>query len=270
MKKVVLTVLGVLMVALNVAATDNLRIPDLRTLSMGGGGVTETSLFNPAVLGLRTQSKLYANYCNRYSVSELATVSGGFLFNNDILPAGIDITSFGYDEYRESMFRLSFGKLLTDRFSLGIALQYALLQSELFQESTGRVAADIGMMYQPVDNVLIGLSILHLPSIHVGDENIDNKHITPYSVQLGFNCSIISNMLITGSAAHGKEDGITGAFGVEYTAFEDFSIRAGIHTNPLCPSLGAGYKIYNIQVDAGMLYHSVLGTSMGIGISYSF
>ncbi|MDR0835356.1 MAG: hypothetical protein LBN11_02095 [Tannerella sp.] len=270
LKRVILLIVGMLQLALNVAAKDNLRIPDLRTLGMGGGGVTETPLFNPALLAIQNKNKLFANYYNRYSVSELATVNGGFYFRNDILPAGLDITSFGYDEYRESMFRLSFGKLLTDRFSLGVAIQYALLQSELFQESTGRISADIGLVYQPIDELMIGLSMLHVPSVHIGDENIENKHIAPYSMQLGFNYSVLSNMSIVGSAGHNKEDKFMGAFGVEYTAFEDFNIRAGLCTAPFAPSLGVGYKIYSIQADVGMVYHSILGTSMGIGISYSF
>ncbi|MDR2145470.1 MAG: hypothetical protein LBE91_03295 [Tannerella sp.] len=270
MKKRILIFILLLQIAPKVVATDNLRIPDLRTLAMGGGGVTETPLFNPALLGLQNSSKLFANYYNRYSVSELATVSGGIHFPNDRLPVGLDITSFGYDEYRESLFRLSFGKLLSEKFSLGIAVQYALLQSELFEESTGRLSADVGVAYQPVDNLLISWSLLHTPSVHVGDKNIDNEYIAPYSMQLGFRYSFINNMLITVSAEHNREDNLRGAFGIEYAAFEDFSIRAGVQTTPLCPSLGVGYKIANIQIDAGMLYHSVLGTSLGIGISYDF
>jgi hypothetical protein len=270
MKKAILTFLLMLPAITNIVAKDNLRIPDLRTLAMGGGGVTETPLFNPALLAVQDKNKLFTNYYNRYSVSGLATVSGGFYFQNSILPAGLDITSFGYDEYRESLFRLSFGKLLTDRLSLGIAIQYAMLQSELFQESAGRVSADIGLTYRPADNLMFVLSVLNMPSVHVGDINIDNTHIAPYSMQTGFNCSVISGMSITGCLEYGRENGITGAFGVEYTAFNDFSIRAGMNTSPFSPSLGVGYKIYSVRADVGMVFHSVLGTSMGMGIGYFF
>jgi hypothetical protein len=270
LKRVILMFIPLLQTVWTVAAKDNLRIPDLRTLGMGGSGVTETALFNPALLAVQEKNRLFANYYNRYSVSDLATVSGGFHFHNDILPAGLDITSFGYDGYRESLFRLSFGKYLAERFSLGVSVQYALLQSELYQESTGRVSADVGLTYRPVDNLLVGLSVLHLPSAHIGDKNIDNRHIAPYSMHLGVNCSILDNMLIAGSMGYNEEDGVTGAFGVEYTAFEDFSIRAGLHSAPFSPSLGVGYKIYSIQADVGMVYHPVLGVSMGMGIGYSF
>jgi hypothetical protein len=270
MKKTAFLIFFAWFIHLSVNAIDNLRIPDLRTLSLGGGGVTETVLYNPALLAIQTQSKLYANYYNRYSVSELATVSGGFYYLNNILPTGIDITSFGYDEYRESLFRLSMSKQIAKNWSLGVAVQYTLLQSELFEESSGRISADIGIIYRPVENVLTGLSLLHFPSIKTGDKNIDNKHIASYSVQLGFNWEIINTMLITGSIENSEEEAIHGSFGMEYLPFDDFKIRTGIRTNPLRPSLGVGYRIAGIDADIGMIYHSVLGVSMGIGIAFSF
>ena len=253
-----------------IGAIDNLRIPDVRTLSIGGGGVTETPLYNPALLATLTQHRLYANYYNRYSVSELATMSGGFYFVNDILPAGLEITSFGYDEYRESLFRLSLGKLIAEKWTIGIAIQYMLLQSELFTESSGRISADMGITWRPVENVLTGLSVLHLPSVKVGDKNIDNKQIGSYIIQAGFNWKVINTVLITGAAEHCEETPVSGSFGMEYMPFDNFSIRAGLRTSPLKPSFGVGYQLGGIQMDVGALYHSVLGISMGFGISFNF
>jgi hypothetical protein len=255
---------------IQVYAIDNLRIPDLRTLSIGGGGVTETPLYNPALLATLTQHKLYVNYYNRYTVSELATVSGGFYFVNDILPAGLEITSFGYDEYRESLFRLSMGKQIAEKWTIGISAQYMLLQSLLFEESSGRISTDVGIVYKPVENLLTGLSVLHLPSIKVGDKNIDNKHIASYSIQAGFNWKFINTMLITGSLEHNEADPVSGSFGMEYLPFDNFTIRAGLRSSPLKPSLGIGYQWGGLRFDAGMLYHPVLGASMGFGLSFHF
>jgi hypothetical protein len=249
---------------------DNLRIPDLRTLSLGGGGVTETPLYNPALLATLTQSKLYANYYNRYSVGELATLSGGLYFVNPILPAGLEITSFGYDQYRESLFRLSTGKQIAEKWTLGVAFQFTLLQSELFEDNSGRVSADIGLTYRPVENLLTGLSLLHIPSVRVGDKNVNNKHIASYAIQLGFNWSVINSLLITGSLENCEEENISGSFGVEYLPFNDFHLRAGLRTAPLRPSFGVGYRISNIHAAVGLVYHSILGVSMGFGLSFSF
>ena len=270
MKRIIPVILSGWLILPDAAATDNLRIPDLRTLSIGGGGVTETPLLNPALLALRKESRLYANYYNRYSVSELANASGGLYFANDILPAGFEITSFGYDQYRESLFRLSAGKRIARKWSLGIAIQYAMIQSELFEEHSGRISSDIGIAYRPVENVLTGLSLLHFPSVQTGDKAFDNTHIAPFSVRIGFNCEIMNFGIITGSLENSRETPLTGAFGLEYPAFDDFRIRAGIRTAPLSPSFGIGYRIAGFMADAGMVYHAVLGASMGVGISFSF
>ena len=57
---------------------------------------------------------------------------------------------------------------------------------------------------------------------------------------------------------------------MEYMPFDDFKIRMGLRTTPLQPSLGVGYHIAGFNVDIGMVYHSVLGVSMGIGVAFSF
>ena len=270
MRNKVLLFLAGCFICLLAGAIDNLRIPDLRTLSMGGGGVTGTPLYNPALLATLTQHKIYANYYNRYSVSELATVSGGFYYANDFLPAGFEITSFGYDEYRESLFRLSMGKQIAEKWTIGIAVQFMLLQSELFEESSGRISSDIGVTYRPVTNVLTGLSILHVPSVKVGDKTVDNKHIASYMVQLGFNWQVMNAVLVTGAVDHCEEDPVAGSFGIEYMPVDKFKIRAGLRTAPLKPSFGVGYQLADIHFDVGMMYHATLGISMGFGISFHF
>ena len=45
--------------SINIHAVDNLRIPDIRSLGMGGNGVTQSVLFNPALVALNTDKVLY-------------------------------------------------------------------------------------------------------------------------------------------------------------------------------------------------------------------
>jgi hypothetical protein len=237
---------------------------------MGGNGTVHSSLFNPALLALQTQKDVRVDYYNKYSLRELATISGGFCFPNEALPVGLHLASFGYDEYRESMFRLSVGKRLNSYWSLGIGVQYALLQSDLYEEDASRLSTDIGITLQPVENWLIALSIINLPSISINNENTDTKHITPYLLGLGFNWAFTNDLLITGGLAHGKEQFFSGSMGIEYAPFTDFQFRLGLKTAPFCPSVGVGYRFSGLQADVVMIYHPVLGSSTGIGLSYSF
>ena len=251
-------------------ATDNLRMPDIRTLGMGGIGTSHSTLFNPSLLAIRTESELRIDYYNRYALKELATISGGLSFCNHVLPLGLHIASFGYDAYRESMFRFSAGKLLNDNLALGISLQYALLQSELFETTASRLSADIGAYWRIVDNWLITASVINFPSKVINSENIDSKRIASWAIEIGINWQIINNLLITGGVMRNDETPLGAAFGIEYQPFTDFQLRVGLSSAPFRPSLGMGYRFSMITADVVMIYHSVLGISTGLGLSYSF
>jgi hypothetical protein len=89
-------------------------------------------------------------------------------------------------------------------------------------------------------------------------------------MQLGFNWQVMNTVLITGTADYCEEDALGGSFGIEYMPIDNFRIRTGLRSSPLKPSFGIGYQLADICLDVGMLYHSVLGVSMGIGVSFSF
>ncbi|MDR1676321.1 MAG: hypothetical protein LBR86_07630 [Tannerella sp.] len=251
-------------------ARDNLRFPDTRTLGMGGNGATHAVLFNPALLALLERKEVRTDYFNRYAMKELATVSGGFCFPNRILPAGLHVASFGYDEYRESMFRLSAGKRLNAFWTLGVSVQYALIQSELFESEASRLSTDIGASFQPADNWLITCSAINVPSVSLNSEEVDSERIGTYLIELGVNWQLVDNLLITGSMAHSKETRRSGSLGMEYRLYGDFHLRTGVRTSPFRPSLGAGYRFAGLMADVAMIYHPVLGISTGLGISFSF
>ncbi|MDR0713585.1 MAG: hypothetical protein LBF89_04910 [Bacteroidales bacterium] len=270
MKKMLLVVFAAWLWCLSALATDNLRLPDVRSLGMGGNGGAHSALFNPSLLGLQTAKSLRADYYSRYSMKELATLSGGFCYPNRTLPVGLHVASFGYDEYRESLFRLSAGKRLNASWALGIGVQYAVLQSEIFESDITRISTDIGIAFQPVDNLLTGLSIINSPSVSLNDEGIDSKRIGAYLAALDANWYMMNDVLITAGIAHCEETPLSASLGMEYLATDDFHLRAGVRTSPFQPSLGIGYRFNGVMIDAVMIYHPVLGASLGLGLSYSF
>ncbi|MDR2138602.1 MAG: hypothetical protein LBP50_03510 [Tannerella sp.] len=252
------------------SARDNLRLPDTRTLGMGGNGASHSALFNPAILALQERKEVRIDYFNRYAIKELATISGGFCFPNRILPTGLHVASFGYDAYRESMFRLSAAKRLNAFWTLGVSLQYTFIQSELFESNVSRLSTDIGASFQPVDNWLITGSAIHVPSVSLSSEDIDSERIGSYLIELGVNWQFIDNLLITGGLAHNKETPRKASLGMEYRPYDRFHLRSGVQTDPFCPSLGAGYRFAGLTADVVMIYHPVLGISTGLGLSCSF
>lgn len=239
-------------------------------MGMGGNGVTQSALFNPSLITYYDRKVIHTEYMNRYGLKELATVRVGFIYPNRLLTTGVDIVSFGYDKYRESMIRMSVGKQLSERWRVGVSIQYWMVQTELTEEVPQQLATDIGAVYSPVDKLLIGVLITDFPSVSLSSEKTENKYFTGYSVQIGFQWEVINNLLIVGQAASNRETTLTGSAGVAYSPFDRFQIRAGITGIPFLPALGVGYRFSRFTIDAAAQLHPLLGVSTGLGLSYTF
>ena len=256
--------------SINIHAVDNLRISDIRSLGMGGNGVTQSVLFNPALVALYTDKVLHLEYFNRYMLKELGTMSGSFYYPNQLLSAGVDISVFGFDKYREMMVRVLGGKRLGDQWALGLGVHYSFLQTDLLENTRSRLSTDLGITFSPIDKLLIGMLIMNLPSVSIGDKDIEIEDFNYYLIQISFQWEIINSLLITGSAGTENENLVVGNLGLEYTAFDSFFIRAGIQTAPLLPSLGIGYNFSCFTIDVASIYHPILGMSTSLGLSFSF
>ena len=251
-------------------AVDNLRQPDIRSISLGGNEVTQSVLFNPSLVALSTAPTLHVGFFNRFQIKELSQLFCRFTYPNEWLSAGIDISSFGCDSYRDSHFRLSVGKRLDEQWSLGIAVQYRLVQSTLFEQSPSFLSADIGVSWLPVDHLLIGVLMKDLPSVCIHNNHSDNKPFTNYLVQAGFQWEVINKLFIISSLGTEKEETLIANVGVEYAPFDCFHLRAGMRTAPLLPSFGMGFCFSRFVVDAAVQYHTQLGVCSGLEIGFRF
>jgi hypothetical protein len=253
-----------------VFATDNLRLPDTRSMATGGNGVTQTSLFNPSLVALQDSRQVRFDYYNRYNLKELGTLTGSFSYPNPILPVAVHLASFGYDAYRETMLRLSVGKQLNKHWMLGMAVHYTALQTELFDERPACLCTDIGVLFSPTGELRIGMSVINAPSVSVGDKSTGMESIAGYAVQAGFQWEIMEKLLLLASVETNRLCPLAGSMGVAYTVFDNFHFRSGIRTAPLSPSLGVGYDFLFFSLDTVAVWHPLLGVSTGAGFSFRF
>lgn len=254
----------------HVSAVENLRLPDVRALGMGGNGVTLSTSYNPAMTEFSTGRMVRIDYFNRYVLKELGSITGSFQCPNPYLSTAVQISSFGYEQYRQSLARIGLSKRLNKHWAAGVSLQYTWIQSELYEATPARLSTDIGVVYSPMDKLLIGIMARDLPAVRISAKDIKNKDLKTYEIQLGFNYTVINNLLITAFAAVDESHRARGGFGMEYTVWDCFDLRAGVQASPFLPSFGAGYRWRGFCMDAAATWHSVLGVSTGVGLSYSF
>lgn len=251
-------------------AQSNLRSADIRSLGMGGNGVTHSVVFNSACLSLSTRQFIDINYYNKYQLKELSSASVIYGNPDLLLPFAVHISTFGYNKYRETMFRLALSKALSSKWIIGISAQYALLQTELYEKEAKKVSTDVGILFKPDENLLIGLSITDLPSVRLDDESIHIEDFNYYSVQAGFQWRFINSMLIAVSTSYDDRSHLRYNMGLEYTAYDQFYIRTGLQTNPIVPAFGAGVMVASFRIDVAANYHSQLGVCPGVALSCSF
>ena len=252
-------------------AVDNLRILSARALASGGNGVTQSIRFNPALLELRSGKQMDIQYANRYAIKELSSLSAAYYAPNPTLSWGINISSFGYEEYRQSLFRLALAKRLHDKWSLGISFQYGLLQSVLSETNESCMAVDIGCSFQAVDKLRIGLLISNLPSIQLskGEHTVDDSFMG-FRLQWGFEYEVVESVLLMGTLETSNNKSLSGSAGLRYFPMKGFSLAAGVQGSPLQPSGGVSYSFKGFTADVAAIYHTTLGTSTAIGLSYTF
>lgn len=251
-------------------AVNNLRLVDTRSMGMGENGVTQSTLFNPALLVFVDKRSVSVDYYNRYHVKELGNLTGGVYYPNPLLSTAFQVSTFGYDGYRQTMFRFPLAKQLHEKWSLGISFQYKMLQTELIDEDVSSLAVDIGATYTPVHNLLIGVLITDYPSVLFKNKNLDIESFTSYFLQLGFQWKVINRVLIVGSVEVNSDTSVISYGGIEYIPYDSFAIRMGIRGEVLQPTFGVSYTYQRFTIDASAVYHSVLGFSNGVGIQYSF
>lgn len=253
-----------------IKAVDNLRFTDIRSFGLGGNNVTQSAFSNPALLPLLNNKQLQVDYFNAYGLKSLGTLHAGFYHPVKLLSYGIDVSTFGYADYRISNIRSSLGKQLTDNLYIGLSFQLNILQTILIENNPTQLSTDFGLLYKPMDNLLIGMLIMNFPNFYISGKDSDIEDFNKFIIQTGFQWQVINSMFIIGTIQTTSAELWNGQLGLEYIPFDSFAIRVGCRIYPFEPTFGAGYKFSQFQLDVAASYHKLLGISPGIGLRYFF
>ncbi len=250
-------------------ATD-LRNVNINSLAKGNNGVTQSVLYNPAIASLLMEPAVRVDVFNRYMLKELTIAGIGICYPGKRLATSLFISTFGYDEYRETLFRSSLSKQISRKWYLGIAVSYTIKQAIFHEHAISGIGSDIGIIYKPVHKLVIGMLIMNYPSFLLSENISGNKLFNEYKFQIGFQWQVINSMFIIGSIEKNNTSFFVPSFGVEYCPYSTFFLRTGIDGNNRLPALGTGYKLKNFMIDTALSYHTLLGISLGIGLEYRF
>src|SRR6218665_990551 len=134
-----------------------------RASAMGNASVSLCDMWsthhNQAGLGFVRDIGAGVYYENRFMIKEISVRGGTVAVPVKAGTFGLCITNFGYSQYHENKYSLSFAKAFGDKFSAGIAMDYLTTKIAEGYGSKGVLAAEAGIIAKPLKGLTIGAHV---------------------------------------------------------------------------------------------------------------
>jgi hypothetical protein len=213
-----------------------------------------------------------AFYENRFLVDGMsfAGFAGAMPLGNGAI--GLNYTNFGFSVYNEGKLGLNYGMKLSDRFSVGVQLNYQTtrIATEDYGNA-GALTAELGARMEVSERVTVAAHLFNptrATLIDNGDNALPDEKI-PTVLRLGAGYQISDDVLFAGEVEKDIDQKALFRGGIEYQPVDIFFLRLGASTEPNLFSFGLGVKFDNFQFDLASTYNSLLGYSPQISLNYN-
>ena len=203
---------------------------------------------------------------NNFMISEISTMLAGFRMTNGNNDFSVLITRYGYQHFNETVCGLSVGRVLGKGLSLGVRLNYYRMDHIDNEENIFAIYPDIGLTYQPVENIILSLLITNPFTItyHASD----NNYYLPFSYSLGFAYGVSRTLDFFFEVEKSYNIPFCFKSAFSWKPLKRLNFNIGYLTEPRMPTAGIGIKIRHMRADFSCQYHTVLGFSPSVSLSY--
>src|SRR5690606_1866963 len=188
-----------------------------RSTAMAGVNATLSDVWsaNNNQAGLAFVEDLSAGlyYENRFLLKETSYKAGAFVLPTKTGAFGASIASFGFTEFMETRAGLSYGLKFSERFAVGVQMNY--LRTSLTQEfgSKNSVTGAVGLIGKLNDEITIGAHVYNPNRSKLAE--YDNERI-PTVMKLGMDYRFSEKLMIVVETEKDIDFDAIVKFGVEY------------------------------------------------------
>ncbi len=236
------------------------------SLSTGGTSVMMTganALYgNQAGMVLSSGMEIIASAERRFALSDLSTYSVAAMKSMSFGNIGLLISTFGIDEYKEQKIGLAYARKLTDKLSIGGQLDYIDLRVQNYGNQS-IITFELGVYTKLTRDFHIGAHVYSPGSIKVGEQN---EVSTIYGLGVKYLASQKLNVMVEASKV--IDETVSFRVGADYTFSDLLGARFGISTEPNLFSVGIVLHLEKFDIEIGNSYHTLLGNTPGLSLSY--
>lgn len=242
-----------------------------RSAAMGNASVSLSDMWsahhNQAGLGFVREAGGGVTYENRFLLKEISIRGGVVAIPIKQGTFGLCITNFGYSQYSENKYSLSFAKAFGNKLSAAVAMDYLTTKIAEGYGSKGVPAAEAGIIAKPMKDLNIGVHVFNPTRAKISE--YDDERL-PTIIRLGGDYTFSDKVIVAVEAQKDIRYKPEFKAGIEYKAVKEFYLRIGLSTNPTLSTFGFGINLKNFKIDFAASYHQTLGISPQLGLSYVF
>jgi hypothetical protein len=243
-----------------------------RSIALADATVSLTGSFaafyNQAGLAYLKKPSISSFYQQKGMVEGYSDMAGVFC---QPVSSGVFAVSFlqtGISGYHESRAGISFAKLLSPNFSVGLQFNYFMIDIPESAASRGVFVFEGGLQYSVKKEVFLGVHIFNPFNAKI--ETLYKEKKIPLILKCGAGFLLGEDLLLVTEAMFLADRPLFVKGGFEYSPVSNMSLRGGISGRPLNSYFGAGYKWGKFSADLAFSKHRMLGYSPSISLNYIF
>ncbi len=221
---------------------------------------------NQGSLGFVRQTQIGAFYENRFLLKELS--QSGFAVALPIKKGtfGLSYSNLGYKLYRESQTSLSYAMLLSKDISVGVAFDYLTTKIADVYGKANAITGSVGLTAKILPQLVVSTHLYN--PFRAKITNYNNEKV-PSIFKVGAQYVFSKKVFLVAEAEKTSLQKVNIKGGIEYQPASIIYIRVGASTYPTQAAFGLGVNYNGLKIDVSSMYHSVLGFSPQVGLSYA-
>ena len=204
---------------------------------------------------------------NRYMAREMSFGALGFAMPAAGGVIGISMGYFGFSQYNESKFGVTYARSFGPHFSAAVQLNYLYTYIGDGYGTSDNIAAELGVIYHVFPGFRIGAHIFNPTRTRV---SVNTTERLPTIFRLGLAYHFSERVLVSLETEKDLEMPPVVKAGIEYGITEQIFVRAGLGTQPATNAFGLGVYLGALKLDIAASFHHVLGYSPQASIRYEF
>lgn len=224
---------------------------------------------NQAGLGFYSHFAVGFHHENRFVVPEFNFHSIGLTIPTGRGTFGFSYNYFGHPVYHESKFGLAFGKAFHERFAVGLQLDYLNTYINNEQGNSGTVAIEVGIMTEPIDNLMLGFHIFNPTGATIPKMRQEN---IPVIMRLGLGYQFGERLFLGIETEKDLDfDKPLYKMGMEYRVIEYIYARLGMMIQEYVEhSFGIGFEMFKIHASLAFSFQQLVGYTPYFSLQYVF